>query len=112
MNNAAERLSCVECGSVDSPVRVGPGPGWLALAMWALAAAVWVVGLWLPWATYAAAVVFFLAFVYTLWYFYKREQACRHCGGRAFEHQTTFTDRSEPAEQADASGQTGPGTTT
>lgn len=81
-NRAGAGAPCVRCGKVDSPIRVGPGPGWLALALWAGAAALWIIGMVAAatWLTYPTAAVFLAALVYTLWYFYRREEACRHCG--------------------------------
>jgi uncharacterized membrane protein len=83
-NEAVRDQACVECGHVDSPISVGPGPGWLALALWVAAAALWTLGMVLQtlWVGYLAAPVFLGALIYTLWYFFKREQACRHCGVR------------------------------
>lgn len=85
-----EELRCTHCGEVASPVRVGPGPGWLAIILWAGAGAVWTVGYFVAqsWLPYLGAVLFLGAFIYTLWYFYKREQACRHCGSRTLESST------------------------
>jgi hypothetical protein len=83
-NEATRDRSCVECGHVGSPINVGPGPGWLALILWALAGAFWIVGMMLQslLVGYLAAPLFLGALVYTLWYFYRREKACRHCGAR------------------------------
>jgi hypothetical protein len=83
-NEAGPGTACVECGHVDSPISVGPGPGWLAVALWGAAAALWTLGMVLQnlWVGYLAAPVFLGALVYTMWYFYKREKACRHCGVR------------------------------
>lgn len=83
-NEAARSPACAQCGHVDSPINVGPGPGWLALLLWAAAAAFWILGLILQsiWIGYLAAPVFLGALVYTLWYFYRREKACRQCGAR------------------------------
>lgn len=83
-NDAVRRDGCVQCGHVDSPINVGPGPGWLAVALWGTAAVLWTLSMVLPslWAGYLAALVFLAALVYTLWYFYRREKACRHCGAR------------------------------
>jgi 4-hydroxybenzoate polyprenyltransferase len=83
-NDAIRRPACVECGHVDSPINLGPGPGWLAVILWASAAAFWTLGMALQilWVGYLAAPVFLAALIYTLWYFYRREKACRHCGAR------------------------------
>jgi hypothetical protein len=83
-NEATHSRSCIQCGKVDSPINVGPGPGWLALMLWGAAAAFWILGMALQslWIGYLAAPVFLGALIYTLWYFYRREKACRHCGGR------------------------------
>lgn len=83
-NEAVREPACVECGHVDSPISVGPGPGWLAIALWATAALLWILGMVLQslWVGYLAAPVFLGALIYTLWYFFKREKACRHCGVR------------------------------
>jgi hypothetical protein len=81
-NEAMQNRACVECGHVDSPINVGPGPGWLAVILWGVAAAFWILGMMLEslWIGYLAAPVFLGALIYTLWYFYRRERACRHCG--------------------------------
>lgn len=81
-NRSGAGAACVRCGKVDAPIRVGRGPGWLAIVLWAASAALWTLGMitgasWLTWPT---AAVFLAALIYTLWYFYKREEACRHCG--------------------------------
>jgi hypothetical protein len=83
-NEAARGPACVQCGSVESPITVGPGPGWLAVMLWGAAAGFWLLGMALQslWVGYVAAPVFLAALIYTLWYFYRREKACRHCGGR------------------------------
>lgn len=87
MNNADERLRCTSCGEIDFPKPVARGPGWIALALWALVALLWAVDFVLAtsWLVFVAGIVFFAAFTYTLWYFYRREQACRHCGARTLE---------------------------
>ncbi len=83
-NEVAREPGCVDCGHVGSPINVGPGPGWIAILLWAGAAALWVLGLAVQniWVGYLAAPVFLGALIYTLWYFYRREKACRHCGAR------------------------------
>lgn len=83
-NEAVRDPGCMQCGHVGSPVNVGPGPGWLALMLWGAAAALWILGMATQtlWAGYLAAPVFLGALVYTLWYFYRREKACRQCGAR------------------------------
>lgn len=83
-DNEVGDAACVQCGHVGSPISVGPGPGWLALMLWAAALAFWLLGLLLQslWIGYLAAPVFLGALIYTLWYFYRREKACRHCGAR------------------------------
>lgn len=83
-NDTVRQDGCVQCGHVDSPISVGPGPGWLAGALWAAAAVLWTLSMVLPslWLGYLAAFVFLGALIYTLWYFYRREKACRHCGTR------------------------------
>lgn len=80
-NGTGAGAACVRCGKVDSPIKVGPGPGWLALLLWAAAAALWAIGMvaGASWLTYPTAAVFLAALIYTLWYFYRREEACRHC---------------------------------
>lgn len=87
MNNPEDRLRCVSCGRVDVPRIVPGGPGWVALALWAMVGIVWAIdfAVTTSWLAFVAAILFFAAFVYTLWYFYRREQACRHCGGRRLE---------------------------
>jgi uncharacterized membrane protein len=83
-NEAVRDQACVECGHVDSPISVGPGPGWLAVMLWGAAAALWTLGMVLQslWVGYLAAPVFLGALIYTMWYFFRREKACRHCGVR------------------------------
>jgi hypothetical protein len=83
-NEALRDPGCVQCGHVDSPINIGPGPAWLALMLWGAAAALWALGMAMQtlWVGYLAAPVFLGALVYTLWYFYRREKACRHCGAR------------------------------
>lgn len=83
-NKTVRSGACVQCGHVDSPINVGPGPGWLAVVLWGAAAAFWTLGLALQsiWIGYLAAPVFLGALIYTLWYFFRREKACRHCGVR------------------------------
>jgi 4-hydroxybenzoate polyprenyltransferase len=90
-SGATRDPGCVRCGRVDSPIRVGPGPGWLAILLWASAAALWTAGMALQrvWVGYLAAPVFLGALIYTLWYFYRREKACRHCGARWMTAGTT-----------------------
>lgn len=87
MNNTDERLRCVSCGEVDFPDTIPVGPGWLALALWAMVGVLWAVDFVVAtsWLIFVAAVAFFAAFLYTLWYFYRRERACRHCGARQLE---------------------------
>lgn len=94
MDNAAEQR-CTECGTVDSPISVGPGPLWLAIALWASAGLIWVLGFALEvvWLGYMAAIVLLGAFIYTLWYFFRRERACRHCGSRNLENAGAGGDR-------------------
>lgn len=83
----AERLRCTSCGRVDTPRLVGAGPGSIAIALWVGAALLWGLGYILDaaWPAYAAALVFLGALVYTMWYFARRERACRHCGARHLE---------------------------
>lgn len=83
-NESPGGAACVQCGRVDSPLRVGPGPGWLALLLWAAAAGLWILGMILEatWLTYPTAAVFLGALLYTLWYFARREEVCRHCTAR------------------------------
>lgn len=87
VNNPVDARRCVQCGRVDSPIAIGPGPGWLALALWAASALLWALGMLLASTalSYLTALVFLAALLYTLWYFYRREKACRHCGGRDLE---------------------------
>jgi Flp pilus assembly protein TadB len=87
VNNVEERYRCAQCGQVDAPGRSLPGPAWVAIALWAGAAAVWALGatLAVPALFWVAAVIFLGALLYTLWLFFRRERACRHCGGRALE---------------------------
>ena len=90
MNNTEERLRCVSCGEVDVPASVPVGPGWAALLLWVSAGVVWAVGFIfaVAWTSYLAAFVFLVAFLYTLWYFFRRERACRHCGARQLQPPT------------------------
>jgi len=87
MNNPAGSMRCVRCGQIDAPILRATKPGWLALALWALAGLIWAIGFAVAtaWLSYVAAVAFLLAFLYTLRYFFQREKACRHCGGRDLE---------------------------
>lgn len=101
-NEAVRELACVDCGHVGSPINIGPGPGWLAIMLWATAAALWALGLGLQniWVGYVAAPVFLAALIYTLWYFYRREKACRHCGTRWAVGRST--DPVEPTDPGSA----------
>jgi hypothetical protein len=83
-NKAVRDLTCVQCGHVGSPINVGPGPGWLALILWGAAALIWILGVLLQSLVvgYLAAPAFLGAFIYSLWYFYRREKACRECGAK------------------------------
>ncbi len=87
MNNADETLRCMSCGQVDRPDSVASGSGRVALGAWVLTAVVWALGMALavPTLTWIAAALFLAAFVYSLRYLFRREQACRHCGGRRLE---------------------------
>jgi purine-cytosine permease-like protein len=87
MDNPGDKVRCASCGEVDVPDTVAGGPGWIAVALWALAALVWALGFAVAraWLSYVAAIAFFIAFVYTLWYLFRRERACRHCGGRRLD---------------------------
>lgn len=87
MDNQAERLRCTRCGKVDVPRAMPIGPAWLALALWALATVVWAAGflLSIPSVLFLGLALLLPAMIYTLWYFFRREQACRHCGGRELE---------------------------
>lgn len=85
VHNAPARVRCLSCGHVDAPTRVGPGPGWIAVALWLLTAVFWMLAsFWEPFGV-GFLVTLFIALVYTLWYFAKREKACRHCGARGVE---------------------------
>jgi len=59
-NEAVQELACVDCGHVDSPINIGPGPGWMAIILWVAAAALWTLGMALQniWVGYLAAPVF------------------------------------------------------
>lgn len=87
MNNADGAMRCVQCGSVTEPRVAGRGPAWIAVALWAAVGLVWAVDFILAtgWLSFVAAGVLFFAMAYTIWYFSRRERACRHCGGRQFE---------------------------
>lgn len=84
-HNAPPRVRCLSCGQVDAPTRVGPGPGWLAAGLWLLAAAFWAAAWYLPLLNWGFWATLLAALIYTLWYFAKREEACRHCGARTVE---------------------------
>jgi hypothetical protein len=81
------RVRCTSCGEIDYPGVTRRGPGWLALLLWTATAAAWVA------AWYGAVAMFTIVFwillfaslVYTLWYFWKQERACRACGARELE---------------------------
>ncbi|MGH7482660.1 MAG: hypothetical protein ACRELV_10940 [Longimicrobiales bacterium] len=81
------QVRCPSCGHVDYPVAVRRGPGWLALLLWVATAAAWAVS-WYG-ATTAFTTVFWalllLSMLYTLWYFWTQETACRSCGARELE---------------------------
>ena len=87
MNNPDQRLRCATCGQVDTPRHAGRGRGRIALALWALVGLLWAVDFVVAtsWLIFVAAIVFFVAFVYTLRYFFRRELACRHCGATQLE---------------------------
>ncbi|MGH7475815.1 MAG: hypothetical protein ACRELD_05975 [Longimicrobiales bacterium] len=80
--SAVPMVRCLSCGSVDAPVIVRGGPGWVALMLWLLTLAFWAAS----WYVTALSAVFWIALlaalIYTLWYFYKKERACRSCGSR------------------------------
>lgn len=86
-NKRSDRLQCVQCGQVDAPRVAGAAPGWIAISLWVAATLLFGLPylLGVAWPIWLAAAVFLVALVYTLWYFSRREKACRHCGGRQLE---------------------------
>lgn len=92
-NNPAGAVRCVSCGHVAVPIIRARRPGWVALSIWAAAGAVWALGFAIDaaWPSFVAAVVFLGAMIYTLLYFFSREQACRECGGRDLDSATGAT---------------------
>lgn len=87
-HNARVQFRCLSCGQVDVPTRVGPAPGWISIALWVLSAAMWTLSYWWPFFVVAFWVALLAALIFTLWYFAKREAACRHCGARRIEPHT------------------------
>jgi hypothetical protein len=83
-NNPAGSVRCSSCGRVDSPAVRSTSSGAAAVGLWAAAGAIWAIGFALgaTWPSFVAAVVVLVAMIYTLLYFFRRERACRHCGGR------------------------------
>lgn len=84
-HNTPASVRCLECGKVDAPERSRTGAAWPAVALWVGVAVAWVVGWYWPAFNILFWVVLLAALVYTLWYFARREEACRHCGGRSLE---------------------------
>ncbi|HUH13962.1 MAG TPA: hypothetical protein VMK65_12685 [Longimicrobiales bacterium] len=87
-HNKVAPVRCLQCGKVDAPDRLRVGAGWPVGALWLGAAAAWLLGWYWPVFNILFWVVLLAAFVYTLWHFSRREQACRHCGGRTLEPHT------------------------
>lgn len=87
MNNQTQQFRCVECGQVDVPRAIAGRAGWIAIALWALSSVVWAIGLVMGLRTvlFIGLALFLPALLYTLWYFFQREAACRHCGSRQLE---------------------------
>lgn len=87
MNKQAQRFRCSQCGQIDVPRAVAGRAGWIAIALWALSSVVWAIGLLLTIRSvlFIGLALLLPAFLYTLWYFYQREVACRHCGSRQLE---------------------------
>ena len=87
MNKQANRVRCVECGQIDVPRAMAGRAGWIAIALWVFPSVVWAIGLLLTLRTvlFAGLALYLPALLYTLWYFYRREAACRHCGSRQLE---------------------------
>lgn len=87
MNKPDDHLRCTSCGQVDRPRVSRAGPGWIALALWVVAALLmglpYLLGV--AWTIYIGAAALLGALVYTLWYFSRREAACRHCGATHLE---------------------------
>lgn len=84
-NTSAGRFRCVQCGQVDRPGWIGPGPAWIAVFLWLGATVAWVIAWYAPGVMVAVWVLLLAALIYTLWYFAQRERACRHCGARELE---------------------------
>lgn len=87
VNKQAQRFRCVQCGKLDVPRVIAGKAGWIAIALWAISSLVWAVGLLLTLRTvlFIGLALYLPALLYTLWYFYQREAACRHCGSRQLE---------------------------
>lgn len=79
------RMRCTRCEKVDQPRLAGAGPGWIAIALWGATLVAWVVAWYVMPIFVVFWVVLLAALLYTLWYFFKRENACRHCGCRILE---------------------------
>ncbi|MBI4410428.1 MAG: hypothetical protein HY561_12010 [Gemmatimonadetes bacterium] len=90
-------MRCLRCQTVDYPRLVRRGPGWIAVFLWFGAAVTWTAWTFYGWP--GALFVFFIgaSLLYTLWYFFKQEQACRECGARELE---PHRHRGEPPEVA------------
>lgn len=82
---AMARMRCLECGQVDRVAKVPGGPGWLALALWAGSFAAWAASWYWVAFHWLFLALLLAALLYTLWYFFQREKACRHCGARRLE---------------------------
>lgn len=80
-------MRCTSCGAIGYPAVVRGGPGWLALFLWGGALAAWVGSWYVVALTIVFWVVLLTALIYTMWYFYKQERACRSCGSRTLEPQ-------------------------
>ena len=74
------QVRCESCGHVDVPTRVSPGPGWLAFVIWSIGALLLLAGFFLAALRYAAWAVLLAGALYTIWFFWRRREACRHCG--------------------------------
>lgn len=87
MNKQAQQFRCVKCGKTDVPRAIAGRAGWIAIALWVLSSVVWAAGLLLKLriVLFIGLILYLPALIYTLWYFYRREVACRHCGSRHLE---------------------------
>lgn len=87
MNKQTQQFRCAQCGQVDVPRAIAGKAGWIAIALWALSSVVWAIGLVLGLriVLFIGLALYLPALLYTLWYFFQKEAACRHCGSRQLE---------------------------